>query len=89
MTQIESAFKTINPIYPFEYTFLDDSYNKLYGEEQTIGTLAFSFTIIAVLISVLGLLGLAAYATERKKKEVSIRKILGATLSNLLLQLSS
>jgi putative ABC transport system permease protein len=88
MARIEETYKVVNPHYPFEYTFLDDSYHKLYREEQVISKLSFSFTGIAIIISTLGLLGLASYATERKKKEISIRKVLGASIRNLLFLLS-
>jgi putative ABC transport system permease protein len=89
MARIEETYKVVNPHYPFEYTFLDESYHKLYREEQVISKLSFSFTVVAIIISALGLLGLASYTTERKKKEISIRKVLGASIRNLLFLLSS
>lgn len=89
MARIEETYKVVNSLYPFEYTFLDDSYHKLYREEQVISKLSFIFTVIAIIISTLGLLGLASYTTERKKKEMSVRKVLGASIGNLLFLLSS
>lgn len=88
MARVEETYRAVNPLYPFEYTFMDDSYNKLYQEEQVIGKLSLAFTVVAILISALGLLGLASYTTERKKKEMSIRKVLGASVNNLLMLLS-
>lgn len=85
---IENIWKKSSPSYPFEYTFLDSHYEQLYKEEQVIGKLALGFTFMAVLISGLGLLGLAAYSTERRKKEISVRKVLGATVSSLITLIS-
>lgn len=89
LTAVGNVWKTINPMYPFEYSFLDSHYERLYKEEHVIGKLALGFTLIAILISSLGLLGLAAYATERKKKEISVRKVLGATVPNLIVLMST
>lgn len=84
LSKMESIWKTASPQFPFEYTFLDSQYEKLYRQEQVIGKLSAVFTCMAIFISSLGLLGLAAYATERKKKEISIRKVLGATVAELI-----
>lgn len=89
LAAIGNAWKVTNPVYPFEYTFLDSHYERLYKEEHVIGKLALGFTGMAILISSLGLLGLAAYATERKKKEISVRKVLGATVPNLIVLMST
>lgn len=86
---IEGVWKNASPNFPFEYTFLDESFNKLYIEEQVTGKLSVGFTFMAILISALGLLGLASYATERKKKEISIRKVLGASIPNLIMFMST
>lgn len=88
LTSMEGIWKTASPQFPFEYTFLDSQYEKLYRQEQVIGKLSAGFTFMAIFISSLGLLGLAAYATERKKKEISIRKVLGATVPNLISMMS-
>jgi putative ABC transport system permease protein len=88
LAAIEGVWKTASPQFPFEYTFLDSQYEKLYRQEQVIGKLSAGFTLMAIIISSLGLLGLAAYATERKKKEISIRKVLGATVPNLIAMMS-
>ncbi|MEZ4699799.1 MAG: ABC transporter permease [Rhodothermales bacterium] len=74
--------------YPVEYTFLDDDFDALYRSERRLGQTFSYFTLIAVLIASLGLFGLAAYATERRSKEIGIRKVLGASVSNLVSLLS-
>lgn len=88
LASVGGLWKTTNSFYPFEYTFLDSHYDRLYRQEQVIAKLASIFTFMAILISALGLLGLAAYATERKKKEISVRKVLGATVPNLIAMMS-
>lgn len=89
LTSIEQAWKKASPDFPFEYNFLDEAFNKIYKEEQVISKLSIGFTIMAILISALGLLGLASYSTERKKKEISIRKVLGASVPNLIMFMST
>lgn len=85
--QIESVFKKHNPDYPFEFIFLDEVFNKEYQTETVIGKLSLSFTVIAVLISCLGLFGLASFNAERRTKELGIRKVMGATVGNLVMML--
>ncbi|MEP6734437.1 MAG: ABC transporter permease [Chryseolinea sp.] len=85
--QIENVFRKHNADYPFEYTFLDDVFNREYQTERVIGKLSLSFTFIAVLISCLGLFGLASFAAERRTKEIGIRKVLGASVVNVTLML--
>ncbi|MEJ1241037.1 ABC transporter permease [Chryseolinea sp. T2] len=87
VSQIEKVFKKHNPDYPFEYTFLDDVFNKEYQTERVIGKLSLSFTFIAVLISCLGLFGLASFTAERRTREIGIRKVMGASVVNLTLML--
>ncbi len=87
--QIESVFKKHNPNYPFEYIFLDEVFNKEYQSEAVIGKLSLSFTVIAVLISCLGLFGLASFTAERRTKELGIRKVMGASVGNLVVMLCS
>jgi putative ABC transport system permease protein len=84
LQQIERAYKKYNPEYPFAYTFIDEDFEKLYNNEKVTGSLALGFTIIAIIISGLGLLGLAAYSSEKRKKEISIRKAMGATVSSIV-----
>lgn len=75
--------------YPFEFQFLDDSFDQLYKNEARLGETLGFFTVIALLIASLGLFGLAAYSAEQRTKEIGIRKALGATVSGLVALLSS
>jgi putative ABC transport system permease protein len=83
LAKTEAVFKTNNPGYPFEYRFLDEEFNKLFSTETLIGNLAGIFSILAIFISCLGLFGLAAYTAERRRKEIGIRKVLGASAQGL------
>ena len=73
---------------PFDYFFLDDDYDKLYRTEEQIGTLFGLFSILAIFVASLGLFGLASFTAQRRIKEIGIRKVLGASVSNLVLMLS-
>lgn len=85
---IQAVLDKQNPGYPFEYRFMDDEFNKLFTSEMMIGKLSRLFAILTIVISCLGLFGLAAYTAERRTKEIGIRKVLGATLSNVVTLLS-
>jgi putative ABC transport system permease protein len=85
--QVERIFRKHNPDYPFEFVFLDEVFNKEYQTEAIIGKLSLSFTVIAVLISCLGLFGLASFNAERRTKELGIRKVMGASVGNLIMML--
>lgn len=84
MTQIESTFKKFSPEYPFDYSFLDDDFERQYNNEKVAGRLSLTFTLIAIIISGLGLIGLAAYTAEKRKKEIGIRKTLGAAVTSIV-----
>ncbi len=86
---VRQIFREHNPDYPFEYTFLDDVFNREYRTEAVIGKLSLSFTVIAIFISCLGLLGLATFTAERRTKELGIRKVMGASVGNLAVMLCS
>jgi len=88
LSKIESVFKKYNPGAPFDYTFNDDDYAKKFADEERIGNLATFFTILAIFISCLGLFGLASFVAERRKKEIGVRKVLGASVYNLWQMLS-
>lgn len=77
-----------NPGFPFEYTFLDETFNNKFKSELFVQKLASSFAVISIIISCLGLFGLAAFETEQRAKEISIRKILGASTTKLMLMLN-
>ena len=80
---MENIIKTHDPGYPFEYKFVDDQFDQLFKTETLIGKLAGVFATLAIIISSLGLFGLAAYTAERRTKEIGIRKVLGATTAAL------
>lgn len=86
--QIENKYKSIAPEMPFSYQFMDEAFDQMYRQEQRIGQVALTFSILAILIACLGLFGLVAYMTEQRTKEIGVRKVLGATSANLVSMLS-
>ncbi|MFC1563415.1 ABC transporter permease [candidate division KSB1 bacterium] len=82
--QIKSTFTEINPNHTFVYFFLDDAFNDMYKSEQKLGSVFQVFTLLAIFISSLGLLGLVSFMAEQRKKEISIRKALGASVTDLV-----
>ena len=82
------VFKKYNPDYPFEYNFVDQEYAKKFGDEQRTGTLASLFAGLTIIISCLGLFGLAAYMAQNRIKEIGVRKVLGASVMNVTTLLS-
>lgn len=82
---LEESLKELNPNYPFDYSFVDEAYERQYKSETTIGVLADYFSGITIFISLLGLFGLASFAAEQRVKEIGIRKVLGADLFNLIM----
>ncbi|MDR9418675.1 FtsX-like permease family protein [Gracilimonas sp.] len=85
---LEWLWEEINPIDPFEYRFLDERLNEIYEAEQTMSSLATAFAILCIIIACLGLLGLASYSAQLKRKEIGIRKSLGASIPNIISLLS-
>lgn len=85
---LEKGWKTLIPHRPFEYTFLDENYNKLYSAEIRTGTVLNIFAAIAILLACLGLFGLSSYTIQQRTKEIGIRKVLGATVSGIAALLS-
>lgn len=85
---IESVFRKVIPTAPFEYNFVDDEYNRKFIAEERIGKLAAVFSVLAILISCLGLFGLASFVSEQRTKEMCIRKVVGATVFNIWRMLS-
>jgi putative ABC transport system permease protein len=79
LTKVEKIIREHNPGYPVEMKFVDTEFDKLFTGEKLTGKIALIFSLLAVVISCLGLFGLSAYAAERRKKEVGIRKVLGAS----------
>ena len=74
---------------PFNYSFMDDDFNHLYQSEQNTGKIFMSFAFFAILIACLGLFGLVTYAAEQRTKEIGIRKVLGASVTNIVAMLSN
>ncbi len=87
--RLEKVYHTFNPGIPFDFRFLDDEYQALYVSEQRVASLSKYFAGIAVLISCLGLFGLAAFTAERRTKEIGIRKILGCSELRIIRMLSA
>lgn len=81
---IQGQYKKFVPDKPFEYFFLDDDFNNLYQSEQKTGQIFSAFSILAIFIACLGLLGLTAFTVERRIKEIGIRKVLGASVSKII-----
>ncbi|MBE9462370.1 ABC transporter permease [Dyadobacter subterraneus] len=85
---VEKTTRSFNPDYPFSYHFLDEDYDKMYRSEMIVNTLIKYFGILAIVISCLGLLGLAAFTAEQRTKEIGIRKVLGANVASVIALLS-
>lgn len=85
---VEEEWKKIAPEYPFTYKFVDDTLANQYKADQNTGVLLTAFSILAILIACLGLLGLTAFMTEQRKKEIGVRKVLGASVSSVVMLLS-
>ncbi|MCI0695560.1 ABC transporter permease [candidate division KSB1 bacterium] len=85
---LESEWKTFAPTMPFEYKFLDEGFDEQYLAEQRLGKIFLIFSILTIFIACIGLLGLAAFATEQRTKEIGVRKVLGASVPNLVVLLS-
>ncbi len=75
--------KKNNPLFPFQYRFVDDQFNELFLSEMLVSKLSRVFAVLAICISCLGLFGLAAFTAERRTKEIGIRKVLGAGVMRL------
>jgi len=88
IAKLESTWKAMAPAEPFSYRFMDESFASMYEAEQKIGTIATSFSLLAILISFLGLFGLASFTVEQRTKEIGIRKVLGANVNNIVSLLS-
>lgn len=85
---IESKWNKAIPSMPFQYEFLDDMFNSQYKAEEKFGNLFLNFSVLAIFISCLGLVGLASYSTIQRTKEIGVRKVLGASVGNIISLLS-
>lgn len=83
LAKVEKVIKTNNPGYPFSYEFVDEVFGQFFKAETLIGKLAGIFSSLAIIISCLGLFGLATFTAERRTKEIGIRKVLGASVSGI------
>jgi len=88
LAKIEPVFKKQNPSEPFEFNFVDEVYARKFSNEERIGKMAAFFTVLAIFISCLGLFGLASFVAEQRTKEIGIRKVLGASVTNVWQMLS-
>ena len=89
LARLEPIFHKYSPGFPFDYHFVDETYAQKFTLELLIGKLAAIFAILAIFISCLGLFGLAAYMAEQRTREIGIRKVLGASIGQVLVLLSS
>jgi len=84
LAQLENSWKKFSPDRPFEYTFLDETYAKLYQSETRFQKVFISLVLLGIIIACLGLFGLATFAAQQRVKEIGIRKVLGASVTNLI-----
>ncbi|HWA34230.1 MAG TPA: ABC transporter permease, partial [Cyclobacteriaceae bacterium] len=89
IAHIEASWKKVNPGSTFEYAFLDDQFANLYRNERAFSKMFTHFTLLALFIAALGLFALSAFTAEQRKKEIGIRKVMGATNTSILIRLSS
>jgi putative ABC transport system permease protein len=88
VNEVEHTWKSFSREQQFDYSFMDEDFDAIYRSEQHMGQLAIVFTILSVTIACLGLFGLAAFAAEQRIKEIGIRKVLGASVSGIVVMLS-
>lgn len=86
--QVEQLWKKMAPGQPFSYRFMDEDFNNVYRSEQRVGQIFITFATISIIIGCLGLFGLSAYTAERRTKEIGVRKVLGASVANIVALLS-
>ncbi len=88
LAAIQKQWSEFVPAYPFEYTFMDETFGKMYSSEEKLSDLLWIFTLMAIFIGCMGLFGLAAFSAEQRTKEIGIRKVLGANVFNIISLLS-
>lgn len=88
IASIQNLYESYNPGFPFDYNFLDEAYQKQYLTETRVGILSKYFAALAILISCLGLFGLAAFTAQKRQKEIGIRKVVGASVNGIAFMLS-
>jgi len=88
LSQFENKWKGFTSTVPFEFSFLDKSFEAMYNDEQRMGTVFGIFTALSIFVACLGLFGLSVYTADRRKKEIGVRKVLGASVQNVVTLLS-
>ncbi len=88
LAYIQETFRGYDPAFNFDYRFLDDSFNAMYQAELRLGTILIFFSFIAIILTLLGLIGLIFFILQKKTKEIGIRKVLGATVFNIVRMLN-
>ncbi|WP_117883515.1 ABC transporter permease [Aureibaculum luteum] len=88
LAAMENVMKTHNPAFPFEFEFVDDAFNARFKSEKLVGNLSWIFALLTIIISCLGLFGLAAYTAEQRRKEIGVRKVLGSSVLGIVTLLS-
>lgn len=89
ISQVQQVWNRMQPGQPFSYSFMDDDFNKIYNAEQRTGSIFIYFAVLAIIVACLGLFGLVTYAAEQRSKEIGVRKILGASVNNIVVMLTS
>lgn len=88
LREVEQKWAKLAPMIPFNYHFLDESFDAMYKTEQQVGKVALLFSLLAIIIACLGLFGLTTYMVEQRTKEIGIRKVLGATVPGIITMIS-
>jgi putative ABC transport system permease protein len=88
ISDIEKVWKNLNPETPFEFTFLDESIRRQYDEDRKVSSVMSGFTAVAMIICCLGLFGLSSYMAERRVKEIGVRKLFGASVTQIVNMMS-
>jgi len=88
VTATQNLYLKFFPGNPFDYFFLDDYYNQQYQSDQKLGNVFSLFSVLAIIITALGILGLSSFSVAQRTKEIGIRKVLGASIPNILFLLS-
>lgn len=88
IARIQEVWREVDTVYPLAYTFLDEDFDSLYRAERQLGTVFAVFAFLAIFVACLGLLGLASFSIQQRTREIGIRKVLGAAVSDIVLLLS-
>jgi len=88
IAKIQQLYESYNPGFPFTYNFLDEAYQKQYNTETRVAVLSKYFAGLAIVISCLGLFGLAAFTAQKRQKEIGVRKVVGASVTDITRMLS-